>query len=187
MFMLRAIPGLTFVALQCATAFAQTTHYGVGRPPTAEEIRAWDIAVGPGGKELPQGRGTATEGKAIYQSKCGGCHGATGKEGPYDVLAGGKGTLATATPVKTVGSYWPYATTLWDYVNRAMPFNKPGSLSAHEVYAVTAYVLFLNGIVGPDEVLDNNTLPRIKMPNHDSFEPDPRPDVPRGAKARKNE
>ena len=105
------------------------------------------------------------------------CHGPTGTEGPQDVLAGGQGSLATAAPRKTVGSYWPFATTLWDYINRAMPFDHPSTMTADEVYATTAYVLFLNGIVGERDVLDEKTLPQIKMPNRNGFTADPRPDI----------
>src|SRR6266446_8360728 len=137
----------TWVAL-AGPAQAQLPSYGVGRPPTPEEIRAWDIAVGPDGAELPPGEGTAVSGKPVYDAKCAVCHGATGREGPQDVLVGGQGSLATATPQKTVGSYWPYATTLWDYIRRAMPFEHPGTLTPDELYGVTGYVLFMNGIVG---------------------------------------
>ena len=98
--------------------------------------------------------------------------------GPQDILVGGRGSLATARPLKTIGSYWPYATTVWDYVRRAMPFDHPGTLSADDVYAVTAYVLFLNGIVGEQDVIDAQSLPKIQMPNRNGFVPDPRPDIP---------
>jgi cytochrome c len=155
---------------------AQSATYGLGRPATAAEITKWDIAVGREGKELPPGSGTAAEGQQLYASLCAACHGKTGKEGPNDVLVGGQGTLNSKNPVKTVGSYWPYATTVWDYVNRAMPYNRPGSLSANEVYAITAYLLFLNGIVPENEVLNAMTLPKVKMPNRNGFVRDSRPD-----------
>lgn len=159
-------------------ASAQMPTYGIGRTPTDAEIARWDIAVGPEGLELPAGHGTAMEGKEVYAARCISCHGASGSEGPNDVLYGGEGTLATSRPLKTVGSYWPYATTLWDYVNRAMPFDRPTSLSSDAVYAVVAYVLYINGIVGETDVIDADTLPRIRMPNRDGFVTDPRPDVP---------
>ena len=109
---------------------------------------------------------------------CATCHGPSGTEGPMDKLAGGRGTLDSAKPVKTVGSFWPYATTLFDYVRRAMPFTQPQSLSNEQVYAVTAYLLYLNGILAEDAVLDAASLPKIQMPNRGGFFPDPRPDVP---------
>jgi len=149
---------------------------GFGRTPTTAEIQAWDIAIGPDGKELSSGQGSAREGVTLYQSKCAMCHGANGNEGPQDVLVGGQGSLATAKPLRTIGSFWPYATTVYDYIYRAMPFYAPGSLSPSEVYALTAYLLFRNGIIGEDEVIDARTLPKIKMPNHDGFRPDPRPE-----------
>jgi len=157
--------------------FAQSPTYGVGRAPTAAELSAIDIEVTPDGKGLRPGRGTAAAGKEVYTRRCETCHGPTGKEGPQDALAGGQGSLATSKPQKTVGSYWPYATTLWDYINRAMPFDHPSTMTADEVYATTAYVLFLNGIVGERDMVDEKTLPRIKMPNRNGFTSDPRPDV----------
>ena len=149
----------------------------LGRPATPEEIEAWGPIVGPAGEGLPAGGGTAAAGRSLYDRRCAACHGATGREGPDDPLAGGQGSLAGEQARKTVGSYWPAATTLWDYVNRAMPFNRPGSLLPDEVYAVVAYVLHLNGIVGEDDPVDAETLPRIEMPNRDGFVPDPRPDL----------
>jgi len=157
-------------------AQAQLPSYGVGRPPTPEEIRAWDIAVGPDGAELPPGEGTAVSGKPVYDAKCAACHGATGREGPQDVLVGGQGSLATAKPLKTIGSYWPYATTVYDYIYRAMPFTQPESLTAAEVYGVTAYLLYLNGIIGERDLIDRRTLPQVRIPNRHGFVPDPRPE-----------
>lgn len=145
--------------------------FGLGSIPGEEEIQAMDIAVGPEGEGLPPGQGTVTEGEKVYMAKCVTCHGPTGTEGPMDRLVGGK------LPVKTIGSYWPYATTIFDYVRRAMPFDKPGSLSDPEVYAVTAWLLHQNGIIGPQEVINAETLPKVRMPNRDGFIPDPRPDV----------
>ena len=155
----------------CGVAQAQTPTYSVGRTPSAEEIRAWDIAIGPSGKELPAGSGAATDGAKVYAQKCAGCHGATGVEGPATALAGGKGTLTSMAPKRTIGSYWPFATTLWDYINRAMPFNNPASLSPNEVYALTAFLLYRNDIIQESDVIDAKSLPKIRMPNREAFFP----------------
>jgi len=157
---------------------AQSPTFAVGHTPTPEHLKAIDIEVTPDGGGLAPGAGTAAEGKDVYTRRCETCHGPTGKEGPQDILVGGRGSLNTDSPLKTVGSYWPYATTLWDYIRRAMPFDHPGTLTADEIYGVTAYVLFMNGIVGERDVVDQTTLPRIRMPNRDGFVADPRPDVP---------
>ena len=164
-------------ALVAATlAFAQ---YNIGRAPSAEEIRGADITVLPDGSGLPAGQGSAVAGEPIYAARCAECHGpkAEGRKGEYPALAGGRGTLATPKPVKTVGSYWPYATTVWDEINRAMPFNAPHVLRPDDVYAVTAYVLYLNGIVTRDQVLNEKTLPKVVMPNRGGFILDTRPDI----------
>jgi cytochrome c len=165
------------LAIAVAPGLAQSPTFGLGRTPTAEALKAIDIEVLPDGRGLPPGSGTADAGKPIYAARCTICHGATGKEGPQDVLVGGQGTLNTAKPLKTIGSYWPYATTLFDYVSRAMPFDHPGTLQADQVYAATAYLLFINGIIGEHDVMDRTTLPQVKMPNRTGFVPDPRPDV----------
>jgi mono/diheme cytochrome c family protein len=141
----------------------------LGREVKPEEIAAWDITVPPDGSGLPPGSGTAAEGGAVYFAKCAGCHGVQGREGPADPLVGGIGTLASKKPVKTVGSYWPHAATLFDYIRRAMPYNAPRSLSNDEIYAVSAYLLFLNGIITPEVRMDAKTLPQVKMPNRDGF------------------
>jgi cytochrome c len=166
-----------FFASIAAEAAEENMPIGLGRSPSASEITALDIAIGPGGQELPPGSGTGDQGAAVYAQRCAACHGPTGKEGPDPPLAGGDGSLATAKPLLTIGSFWPYATTVFDYVRRAMPFNAPGSLSDDEVYALTAYLLQLNGIIGGKEVIDARILPAIRMPNRDGFRPDPRPDV----------
>ena len=164
--------------LSCAAvARAQSPAYGVGRPPIADELKAIDIEVLPDGRGLPPGRGSAAIGRDVYTRRCETCHGPTGREGPQDVLAGGQGSLTTAQPQKTVGSYWPYATTLWDYIRRAMPFDHPGTMTVDEVYAASAYVLFLNGIVNEHDVLDETSLPQVRMPNRNGFVADPRPDI----------
>jgi mono/diheme cytochrome c family protein len=163
-------------------AAAQLPTYGVGRPPTAAEVKAWDLTIPPDGEGLPPGSGTAVLGKPIYMERCASCHGENGEDPTYSRLVGGHGTLATDKPIQTVGSFWQYATTLWSYIRRAQPFDKPGSLTADQVYAVTAYLLHLNGIVGEQDVMDAKTLPLVKMPNRDGFVPDPRPDVRRASK-----
>jgi len=179
----QATPPLRFIAAillalwVSQTSFAQAPTYGVGRKPTAEEIKAWDISIGPDGKELPPGHGTVSGGKEVYTKRCLECHGADGKSGKYDALVGGQDTLRSEKPVKTVGSYWPYATTLWDHIHRAMPFDRPGTLTTDQVYDLTAYLLFLNGIIGENEVMDALSLPNVKMPNRNGFVPDPRPDT----------
>lgn len=158
-------------------AGAQSPEYGVGRPPTAEEIKAWDISAFPDGTGLPEGSGTAAQGKDVYERRCAECHGNNGEGGDHGALVGGVGSLDSAKPLKTAVSYWPYATTLWDYTNRSMPFDTPGVLTNDQVYAVVAYVLFLGEVVGENDVLDAKTLPEVKMPNRDGFIPDDRPDV----------
>ncbi len=141
----------------------------LGTPVSAAEIARRDISIPPSGAGLPAGSGNARDGLMVYEQKCIACHGTKGAGKPADALAGGIGSLATTTPVRTVGSYWPYATTLFDYVRRSMPIDKPLSLSSDEVYAVSAYVLFINGIVGEDAQLNAQTLPQVKMPNRDGF------------------
>ena len=168
-----------FAAQGLRPAIAAQSSFGVGRAPKPEDLKAIDIDVAPDGKSLPPGSGTAAAGKLVYSSRCETCHGPTGTEGPQEVIAGGKGSLATSRPQKTVGSYWPYATTLWDYIRRAMPFDHPGTITNDQIYAVTAYVLFLNGIVGEQDVVDQASLPKIQMPNRNGFVVDPRPDIPR--------
>ena len=153
-------------------------RYGIGRPATQAEIAGWDIDVSPDGTGLPAGQGSVREGADIYAQRCAACHGAHGEGRPMSRLVGGIGTIFSARPQKTVGSFWPYATTLFDYIRRAMPFDAPKSLGADQVYAASAYILYLNGIVGEDAVMDAATLPKVRMPNRDGFiSPDPRPDV----------
>lgn len=170
MFSLRALVGGTIVAGCVVTA---AVAYDFGRPATPEEIKLWDIDVRPDGKGLPAGSGTVVQGKSIYEDNCAVCHGANGKDGIKDRLVGGQGTLASSRPIKTVGSYWPYATTLFDYVRRAMPYQAPGSLSVDETYAVSAYILSLNGLLPEDGKLDKESLPKVRMPNRDGFIPEP--------------
>ena len=165
------------VLLAAGILTAQSPKYGVGRPATSEEIRNLGAAIAPDGGGLPEGSGTVAAGREVFAARCSRCHGEKGAGAVGPALVGGQGTLATAKPLKTVGSYWPYATTVWDYINRAMPFDQPGLLKPSEVYAVVAYILNLNGIIGNDQVMDAKSLPKVKMPNRNGFVVDPRPDV----------
>jgi mono/diheme cytochrome c family protein len=143
---------------------------GLGRLATSDEIASWDISIGPDGIGLPPGRGTPTQGETVYAEKCVACHGEKGAGKPNDQLVGGQGSLSgDRAPVKTVGSFWPYATTLFDYIRRAMPLNASKSLSNDEVYAVSAYILQLNGIIGEADAMDAQTLPQVQMPNRNGF------------------
>ncbi len=160
------------VATALVLASAAPAH-DFGRPATPDEIALWDIDVRPDGKGLPPGSGTVAQGKQVFAENCAACHGDNGVGGIKDRLVGGQGTLASATPLKTVGSFWPYATTLFDYVHRAMPYQAPGSLSDDDTYAVAAYILYLNGILPADGKLDRDSLPKVRMPNRDGFIPDP--------------
>jgi len=153
-------------------------RYGIGKAPSPAQVNAWNIDIQPDGRNLPPGSGSVAQGRTLYAQACASCHGQQGEGKPMDRLVGGKGTLGSASPVKTVGSYWPYATSVYDYIHRAMPFNAPGTLRPDEVYAATAYLLYLNGIVPENAVMDARTLPNVRMPNRDGFlAPDPRPDV----------
>jgi S-disulfanyl-L-cysteine oxidoreductase SoxD len=156
-------------AVVSSAAFADSPN--LGRVAAPEEIASWDISIGPDGAGLPPGGGTPKQGEAVYTAKCLACHGEKGAGKPNDPLAGGRGTLASdQVPVKTVGSFWPYATTIFDYIRRAMPLNESKSLTNDEVYAVVAYILQLNGIVGENDTIDAQTLPRVRMPNRDGFD-----------------
>jgi S-disulfanyl-L-cysteine oxidoreductase SoxD len=193
---LRAVLLVMMTLLEASEALAQMPTYGVGRAPTAEEVKAWDLTIPPNGQGLPPGQGNAVLGKDVYADRCAACHGDNGDDPKYRALVGGRGPLTSAElsenldwvlggkPVLTIGRFWPYATTLWSYINRAQPFDEPGSLTHDEVYAVTAYLLYLNGIIGEADVLDGRTLPAVKMPNRDGFVPDSRPDVGKGVAPR---
>ncbi|MCA8967700.1 MAG: c-type cytochrome [Planctomycetes bacterium] len=155
--------------------------FGIGTPATPREIAGWDIDVRPDGLGLPPGGGTADDGESVYEQKCASCHGEFGEaRGNYPVLMGGRQTLTREHPVKTVGSYWPYATTVFDYVRRAMPFGHAQSLSDDETYALTAWLLYLNEIIDADAEMNAETLPAVQMPNRDGFFRDDRPDTPTG-------
>jgi mono/diheme cytochrome c family protein len=169
MFTRELVTVAALVAL-CGAAAAQSPN--LGRPISPEDLATWDISIGPDGAGLPPGSGTPKQGEEIFTMKCQPCHNAKGAGQPNDRLVGGQGTLAGDKPaVKTVGSYWPYATTLFDYIRRAMPFPQSKSLTNDEVYAVAAYILNLNGVVAETDTLDAKTLPQVKMPNRDGFTP----------------
>jgi len=172
-----ASAGSINASLGSASGVAQSPRFGVGRAPTADEIRDLGSAIAPDGTGLPAGSGNVSQGRAVFAAHCARCHGRQGEGEIGARLVGGQGSLRSPRPLKTVGSFWPYATTLWDYVNRAMPFDKPGALQPDEVYAVSAFILNLNGIIGDDQVLNAVTLPKVQMPNRDGFVPDARPDV----------
>ena len=170
----RTVAVLGLLAVSSGDAFAQ--KLGIGREATAAEIKAWDIDVRPDGQGLPQGKGTAAQGEDLFQTQCASCHGEFGEgKDRWPVLAGGHGSLRHDRPDKTIGSYWPYASTIFDYVKRAMPFGNAQSLSNDEVYAVTAYLLQINDIIkDPNFELNEKTLPAIKMPNAGQFYDDDR-------------
>ena len=175
MFTSKQIHIVGIVVIAAAALAACAVQSPAGKPPalgtavSAEEVARWDISIPPSGAGLPKGSGSARQGLKVYEENCQYCHGVKGAGKPADALAGGIGSLGTAKPVRTVGSYWPYATTLFDYTRRAMPITNPLSLSDDEVYALTAYVLFLNGIVGEDAQMNAQSLPQVKMPNRDGF------------------
>jgi S-disulfanyl-L-cysteine oxidoreductase SoxD len=168
MSMLERLALCAVLIVVAAPAAAQAPKFG--QPIAPADIALWDISIGPDGAGLPPGRGSVAQGAAVYAAQCQACHGEKGAGKPNDALVGGIGSLAPEkTPLKTVGSYWPYATTLFDYVRRAMPFQESQSLTSDEVYAVSAYILNLNGIIGANEVLDAQSLPKVTMPNRDGF------------------
>jgi len=160
---------LCVAALSISTVFAQEGP-NLGETPSDELIAAWDISIGPDGTGLPPGSGTAIEGESLYTTAtCIACHGPEGEGLLNDRLVGGHGTIGGPAARKTIGSYWPYATTIFDYIRRAMPYLQPQSLSDDETYALTAYLLYLNGIIEQDEVMDAGSLPEVEMPNRDNF------------------
>ena len=172
---------LTLISLLSVAGAEAQGPYGIGRTASAAEIAGWNIDVGPEGRGLPSGSGSVSHGHEVFQNQCAACHGDKGQGGVGDRLVGGQGTLATSNPVRTVGSYWPYAPTLFDYIRRAMPQNAPQSLSNEDVYAVSAYILHLNGLLPADAVLDARSMAAIKMPNRNMFVGDSRPDVTNSA------
>ena len=166
--LLRVLP---FLLLMGASVLAQSPTYGVGRTPSAEEIRTLDISIGPTGEELPPGRGTAKEGADVYKQKgCAVCHGAAGIGGPAPALKSKEGS---EVPIwereRILPLRAPFATTVWDYINRGMPLGKEGTLTANEVYALTAYLLFMNQVIPEDQALDQQSLPKVNMPIGDEY------------------
>ena len=160
---------MVILALAAYTASVAQETPKLGRLATPAEIAEWDISISPDGTGLPPGSGTPDQGAVVYTQKCQSCHGEKGAGKPNDPLVGGQGTLTSTSPVRTIGSYWPYATTVFDYVRRAMPYTESKSLTNEEVYAVTAYLLHLNGIIGAQDAMNAQTLPQVKMPNRDNF------------------
>jgi cytochrome c len=171
------IAALAGFILACVTSAHAQSPYGIGRAATPAEIAGWNIDIDRYGNNLPPGTGSVNHGREVFDQQCAACHGEKGEGGVGDQLVGGQGTLATPKPVKTVGSYWPYAPTLFDYIRRAMPQNAPQSLSNEDVYAVSAYILYLNGLLSTEAILDAKSLSAIKMPNRNMFVGDSRPDV----------
>jgi cytochrome c len=166
---LLAVVAAAVLAACASPSWTPSRSPGLGVPVNADEVARWDISIAPSGEGLPPGGGTAKQGEAVYVAQCQACHGPKGAGKPADPLVGGIGSFSTGKAMRTVGSYWPYATTLFDYTRRAMPITKPLSLTNDEVYAVTAYVLYLNGIVGEEVEMNPRTLPQVKMPNRDGF------------------
>jgi len=170
----RFCPALAVISLAaCTAALPQAHNYGnLGRTPSKEEIQAWNQSTGPQGRELPPGSGTAKQGEEIFANKCAACHGPAGEGSQLAPrLVGGRGALNTPTPSRTLANYWPFATTIWDYINRAMPPKQEGSLSASDIYALTAFILYRNDIIPEGQVIDATSLPKVKMPNRDGFIP----------------
>jgi mono/diheme cytochrome c family protein len=163
-----ALAAACALGLFSSAALAETPN--LGRVITPEEVAPWDISVSPDGAGLPPGSGTPKQGEAVYASKCLACHGEKGAGKPNDALVGGIGSLAGDKPaLKTVGGFWPYATTIFDYVRRSMPYNESKTLTNDELYAVAAYILQLNGIIGENDTMNAQTLPKVRMPNRDGF------------------
>jgi len=160
------------LALACGTGAALAQSPGLGKPLSEADIKQWDIAILPDGSNLPPGSGTPAKGAKIFAEKCSACHGDAGKGGVapyYPALVGGRPLTDGIDTVKTIANYYAYPTTIFDYTRRGMPYNMPRSLTDDEVYSLTAYILALNNFIGQDDVMDANTLPKVKMPNRDNF------------------
>jgi mono/diheme cytochrome c family protein len=178
-----SLAGAGICLLLAGPVLAQTPSYkNIGSTPTKEEIEAWDISIGPDGKGLPPGQGSAKDGAPIFAAKCAVCHGDQGQGGKIGPrVVGGIAdteTLTTLHPVRSVGGYWPYATTVWDFIRRAMPRGQSGTLMPNEVYALTAWILYKSNIIHEGDVLDAKTLPQVKMPNRNGFVPANFADIP---------
>ena len=163
-----AAASVTLAAL-CATSAVAQEGPGLGQPISVADAAPWDISIQPDGTGLPPGQGNAATGAPLYTTYCVACHGQGGAGQPNDKLVGGQGTLKELAQVRTVGSYWPYATTIFDYIRRAMPFLTPESLTNDQVYALTAYLLAENKIIDAGETMSAETLPKVRMPNRDGF------------------
>ena len=164
---LRTAAGVIALAFGAGTAFAQGPN--LGKPIAPADLAAWDISVMPDGSGLPPGSGTSAQGAPIYAQKCAACHGANGKGGINAALVGGQPLTTGIDTTKTVANFWPYPTTLFDFTRRAMPYPKPRTLTNDEVYALTAYILRLNNLIGENDVMNAATLPKVRMPNRDGF------------------
>ena len=163
----------TFKAFAFALVFATPALAAetpmLGKPISPADLAPWALSISPDGSNLPPGKGSVKAGKELYTEKCAGCHGLNGEGQPAERLVGGQGTLTSDQPIRTVGSYWPYSTTLFDYIRRAMPLNEPQSLTNDQVYSAAAYILFMNKLLGPNATLDAKSLAKVKMPNKDNF------------------
>lgn len=176
------VPVIVLGFVTCLALVAQAqgpaggVEYGLGEDVSPDAIASFNVhpAIPPDGRGLPEGRGTVDEGATVFQQKCAHCHGSSGREGPFDVLVGPDDPFMGADSTRNIGNFWPYATTVYDFISRAMPFDAPGSLSPDEVYAVTAWLLHQNDIVDADAVMNAESLPRVEMPARDLFYPDPR-------------
>ena len=176
MFMLDIRKGLNMLSVACAltvplTGEAQVARLGLGQPLPDAVLAGWNIDISSSGQGLPAGQGNAKVGAQLYAEKCQACHGTQGTGGPANKLTGGSGSLSSSSPLKSIGSFWPYATTLFDYIRRAMPLTAPQSLSADQVYALSAYLLFINGIIEESYTMDAQSLSQVRMPNNQGFKP----------------
>ena len=182
-FTIKTLSLLASLSLFCSELNAEPQRYHIGREVSSSEIALWDTDIKPSGSGLPPGSGTAAQGREVYSRECAVCHGQQGHDGPFNALVGrledGDFPFATdPTAKKTLGNYWPYATTIFDYIQRAMPLDRPGSLTHDETYSLVAYLLFKNDLLSEDTLLNSNNLAEIKMPARDRFFPTPGQDIP---------